>query len=138
MRAPDRKRRDGGSAIEEVFVCTPVLGVHGTGTLDGDLPTLPATIRKRLLAGIYYLGHPQRMKTGAAASLQELKRAMESNPGFQFPPLDFAQLEEFAALAAIREPFDRLIVSAAKSIRGVLITRDRSLADGDFVQTVWA
>jgi PIN domain nuclease of toxin-antitoxin system len=68
----------------------------------------------------------------------ELKRAMESNPGFQFLPLDFVQLEEFAALAAIRDPFDRLLVSAAKSIRGVLITRDRSLADGDFVQTVWA
>ena len=70
--------------------------------------------------------------------LPELRRAMEASPGFRFLPLDLPQLDEFAALAAIRDPFDRLIVSATRSVRGTLITRDGALADSGLVETLWA
>lgn len=69
--------------------------------------------------------------------LPELRRAMETSPGFRFLPLDLAQLDEFAALATIRDPFDRLIVSATRSVRGILITRDGTLADSGLVETLW-
>ena len=35
-------------------------------------------------------------------------------------------------------PFDRLIVSATRSVRGTLITRDGALADSGLVETLWA
>lgn len=70
--------------------------------------------------------------------LPQLKHAMEINPGFRFLPLDLAQLDEFAALAAITDPFDRLIVSAARAMHATLITRDRALASCGLVDTVWA
>ena len=73
-----------------------------------------------------------------AVGLPELRRTMRANPSFQFLPLDLPQLDEFAALSSIRDPFDRLIVSAARSVRGTLITRDGALADSGLVETLWA
>lgn len=70
--------------------------------------------------------------------LAHLKTAMEEAPNFRFLPLDLSQLDEFAALGAIRDPFDRLIVSAARAIGAKLVTRDRALAENALVQTVWS
>ena len=47
--------------------------------------------------------------------LVELKAALDSAPSLRFLPLDLAQLDEFALLPSLRDPFDRLIVSAARS-----------------------
>src|SRR5437867_207936 len=69
-----------------------------------------------------------------SVGLPELRRAMDANPGFRFLPLDLPQLDEFAVLATIRDPFDRLIVSAARNVRGTLITRDRALMDSGLVE----
>jgi PIN domain nuclease of toxin-antitoxin system len=52
--------------------------------------------------------------------------------------LDLEQLEEFAALASIRDPFDRLIVAAARRTRAKLVSRDAKLAECGLVETVWA
>jgi PIN domain nuclease of toxin-antitoxin system len=70
--------------------------------------------------------------------LPELRRGMESAPGFHFLPLDEPQLEEFAGLAAIRDPFDRLVVSAARSLRAALVTRDSALAESGLVELIWS
>ena len=73
-----------------------------------------------------------------SVGLPELRRAMDANAGFRFLPLDLPQLDEFAALATIRDPFDRLIVSAARNVRGTLITRDRAVVDSGVVETIWS
>jgi PIN domain nuclease of toxin-antitoxin system len=70
--------------------------------------------------------------------LPELRKATESAPGFGFLPLDLAQLDQFAALVQMRDPFDRLIVSAARAIGAALLTRDGSIAESGLVETMWA
>lgn len=70
--------------------------------------------------------------------LAHLKTATEEGAGMRFLPLDLRQLDEFAALGAIRDPFDRLIVSAARGVGAKLVTRDGSLEESSLVQTVWS
>ena len=70
--------------------------------------------------------------------LPEIKHAMDAAAGLHFLPLDLHQLDQFAALTAIRDPFDRLIVSAARSLQAVLITRDAGLVESGLVDTIWA
>ena len=69
--------------------------------------------------------------------IPELKATMAATPNFRFSPLDLAQLDEFAALASIHDPFDRLVVSAARSLDARLLTRDQTIADSGLVETVW-
>lgn len=69
--------------------------------------------------------------------LPHLKSAFEAAPGLRFLPLDFRQLDEFAALGALRDPFDRLIVGAARVMGAKLITKDGNLRDHGLVQTLW-
>ena len=61
---------------------------------------------------------------------------MEEAPGLRFLPMDLRQLDEFAALGAIRDPFDRLIVRAARAVGARLITKDDSMQEQGLVQTV--
>jgi PIN domain nuclease of toxin-antitoxin system len=70
--------------------------------------------------------------------LPELRRAIDGSPSLRFLALDLGQLDEFASLATIRDPFDRLIVSAARSLRATLITRDAALQDTGLVDTIWS
>jgi PIN domain nuclease of toxin-antitoxin system len=66
-----------------------------------------------------------------------LKQAFE-NTGWRFLALDLDQIDEFAALASIRDPFDRLIVAAARSVGAKLISRDAMLKELGLVEIVWA
>ena len=70
--------------------------------------------------------------------LPQLHIAFRDAPGLRFLPLDLSQLEEFVALAKIRDPFDRLIVSAARHLRASLVTRDASLEETGLVETIWS
>ena len=69
--------------------------------------------------------------------LPEVQQALQSTSRLRFLPLDLEQLDEFAALAAIRDPFDRLVVAAARQQRARLITRDGLIGGGGLVETVW-
>ena len=69
--------------------------------------------------------------------LPELTAAMRDAPSLRFAPMDLAQLDEYAALTAIRDPFDRLIVGAARALGAKLITKDQALAGSPLVETVW-
>ena len=69
--------------------------------------------------------------------LPQLEAAMEEAPSLRFLPLDQQQLREFAAHTGIRDPFDRLIVSAARVTNSRLITRDEDLSDTNLVHVVW-
>jgi PIN domain nuclease of toxin-antitoxin system len=72
-----------------------------------------------------------------AVGLPQLRVAMEER-SLSFLPLDVDLLDEFAALSSIRDPFDRMIVAAARWIGGALITRDESLAEAGLVRVVWS
>jgi PIN domain nuclease of toxin-antitoxin system len=66
----------------------------------------------------------------------ELARAF-AETAWRFLPLDFAQIDEFSALAAVRDPFDRLIIAAARCRQAKLISRDGPLAEFGLVDVVW-
>jgi PIN domain nuclease of toxin-antitoxin system len=93
-----------------------------------------AWIPAAVVAEVILLRELGRIEIGLA----QLKTAMEEAPGLRFLSMDLRQLDEFAALGAIRDPFDRLIVSAARAVGAKLLTRDRSLGENALVQTVWS
>lgn len=70
--------------------------------------------------------------------LPQLEAAMDDAPGLRFLPIDLLQLREFAAHASIRDPFDRLIVSAARVTSSQLISRDEHLSTTGLVHVVWS
>ena len=53
--------------------------------------------------------------------------ALAAQPGWQVLALDIEQCLAFAQLAAIRDPMDRLIASATRSVKGAtLVSRDEA------------
>ena len=69
--------------------------------------------------------------------IPQLRTAIEQTPGLQFLALDFPQIEEFAALTSIKDPFDRLILSPCRVTGARLITRDRNLRESKVVRSLW-
>ena len=62
---------------------------------------------------------------------------LERSPNFQVQPYTLEVLLEAAALPAIRDPADRVIVATARQLRCPLITADELIQDGDWIDTVW-
>ncbi len=73
----------------------------------------------------------------SAIGIPELEATMLRNPEIQLLPLDFAQAKEFALLSAVRDPFDRLIVAAARSVRCSLLSGDEAIAASGLVHVIW-
>lgn len=69
--------------------------------------------------------------------LPEIKAAFADTPALRFLPLDFAQLETFATLQSLRDPFDRLIVSATLATGSRLLSKDVALTKSGLVHVVW-
>lgn len=67
----------------------------------------------------------------------ELKVALDESPGLRFQSFDLAQLEIFATLRGLRDPFDRLIVSASLAIGARLVTKDARISASGLVHAVW-
>ena len=67
----------------------------------------------------------------------EFEATVGRNPAFSVLPLDLAQAREFALLPAIRDPFDRMIVAAARVVHRPLITADGDIAASGLVEVVW-
>jgi len=105
---------------------TAIEAVHG-GRAEAWIPAA-------VVAEILLLRELGRVQIG----LRELRDTMEDVPGLRFLPLDLPQLAEFAALGFLRDPFDRLIVSAARQLAAQLVTRDAAIEDAGVVETVWA
>ena len=70
-------------------------------------------------------------------SVAELEAATKRNNGVVVLPLDLSQATEFALLVALTDPFDRLIVAAARTLSLPLITADERIADSGLVNVVW-
>jgi PIN domain nuclease of toxin-antitoxin system len=66
-----------------------------------------------------------------------LKASLNDVPGLRFLPLDLPQIEIFGGLRKMRDPFDRLIVSAALALGARLITKDSALSESGLVESVW-
>lgn len=92
-----------------------------------------AWVPAAVVAEILMLHELGRIEVGLA----ELEEIFDSVPPFCFLPLDMAQLQHFASMAAIRDPFDRLIVSAARAVDAKLITKDGRISELSVVRTVW-
>ena len=93
-----------------------------------------AWIPAAVVAEIVLLRELGRTRIG----LPELKTAIEQAGSFRFLALDLRQLDEFAALTAIRDPFDRLILSACRSAGAKLLTKDEALRESGLVGTLWS
>lgn len=93
-----------------------------------------AWVPAAVVAEIALLRELGRVKIG----LPELKGAMGDGSSLRFLALDLRQLDEFVAHTGIRDPFDRLIVSACRAVEATLITKDDALQDSGLVATLWS
>jgi PIN domain nuclease of toxin-antitoxin system len=93
-----------------------------------------AWIPAAVVAEVVLLRELGRLRIG----LPELKAAFERTSSLRFLPLDLRQLDEFAAHTALRDPFDRLIVSACRAVGAKLITKDEALQGSGLIATLWA
>ena len=71
-------------------------------------------------------------------SLPQIRVALDETPALQFLPLELRQLDIFSTLSVLRDPFDRLIVSAARAENARLLSRDEELSTTGLVDVVWS
>jgi PIN domain nuclease of toxin-antitoxin system len=69
--------------------------------------------------------------------IAELTAMLSLQPAFSLLPLDLDQAREFAMLSSVRDPFDRMVIAAARAAKVPLITADESIASCGLVQTLW-
>lgn len=69
--------------------------------------------------------------------IAEVEAATKRNPAVRIYPHDLEQASEFALLAALRDPFDRMIVAAARASSRPLISADTRIADSGLVEVIW-
>ena len=63
-------------------------------------------------------------------------RELDGAPGFSIEPLLWTDINEMRQLP-FKDPFDRMIVGAAKRLHLPLITKDAEITDSGLVETVW-
>jgi PIN domain nuclease of toxin-antitoxin system len=78
-----------------------------------------------------------RERGRSTIGVPELEATMERNPQVQILPLDLAQAREFALIPGVRDPFDRIIVAAARSVRCPLLTADGAIVSSGLVRVMW-
>jgi len=67
----------------------------------------------------------------------QIEALVAQNPSFRMLPLDLSQCLEFALLGALRDPFDRLIVAAARTADVPLVTADETIRASGLVEALW-
>jgi PIN domain nuclease of toxin-antitoxin system len=67
----------------------------------------------------------------------EIEAATKRNEGIRVLPQELAQVAEFALLGALPDPFDRMIVAAARATERALITADATIAESGLVDVIW-
>jgi PIN domain nuclease of toxin-antitoxin system len=84
------------------------------------------------LIELWLLHERGRLRIGPAQVVETLS----GHPGYSILSLDLPQAMEFGALPAVADPFDRMILAAARSMGAKLLSRDEAL-DGRGVERVW-
>ncbi len=69
-------------------------------------------------------------------SLEEFFEDLQSNPCVRVLPLTFEIAADYAALAALRDPADRIIVATARVHRMKLLTSDQRIIDSGLCGTI--
>lgn len=67
----------------------------------------------------------------------EIDLMVSAADGFEVLPMDARQAAEFALLPNLVDPFDRLIVAAARSTNSSLLTADERIAASNLVEVIW-
>ncbi len=67
----------------------------------------------------------------------ELDAATKRNDLVNVLPLDLAQATEFALLGVFPDPFDRMIVAAARATARPLLTADALISESGLVEVIW-
>ena len=70
-------------------------------------------------------------------SVAEIEAATARNSEVRILPHDLEQAMEFSLLVALPDPFDRMIVAAARVTRRPLVTGDDRIAESGFVEVIW-
>ena len=74
-----------------------------------------------------------RLQLGVA----DLEAVVRRSSAVRILPHDLAQALEFDLLGSLRDPFDRMIVGAARSTRRPLITADERIQASGLVDVIW-
>jgi PIN domain nuclease of toxin-antitoxin system len=67
----------------------------------------------------------------------QVEALLTAQPAFQLQPLEMTQVNEFVLLESLADPFDRLVVAAARSAGIPLITADTLIDESALVETIW-
>jgi PIN domain nuclease of toxin-antitoxin system len=67
----------------------------------------------------------------------ELEALLAGQPAFKMLPFDLPQAREFSRLLTMNDPFDRMIVAAARTSASTLITADVEVHESRLVEIVW-
>jgi len=67
----------------------------------------------------------------------EVQALLAEHGSFELLPLDLAQAAEFTLLASLLDPFDRLVVAAARTATATLLTADQRITDSGLARVVW-
>ncbi len=67
----------------------------------------------------------------------EIEALVTSHDGFTILPMDLPQSQIFVGLGGLRDPFDRMIVAAARTGPYPLLSADNLIAASKLVDVVW-
>ena len=67
----------------------------------------------------------------------EVQSLIAIHPNFEILPLDLRQATEFMLLGALNDPFDRLVVAAARVSDATLLTADERITTSGLAAIAW-
>lgn len=67
----------------------------------------------------------------------QVEALLAAQPAFKLQPLELTQASEFVLLESLADPFDRLIVAAARGAGVPLMTADTTIDESALVETIW-
>jgi PIN domain nuclease of toxin-antitoxin system len=68
---------------------------------------------------------------------EEVHALVSQHPCFSVLPMGLEQVRGFVPLAGVRDPFDRMIIAAARNENVPLLTADESITRSALVETIW-
>jgi PIN domain nuclease of toxin-antitoxin system len=98
-----------------------------------DAGRAQAWIPSMVAVEISLLHEAGRLQLGVA----DLEAVVRRSSAVRILPHDLAQALEFDLLGSLRDPFDRMIVGAARSTRRPLITADERIQASGLVDVIW-
>jgi len=69
--------------------------------------------------------------------MPQVEALLAAQPAFKLQPLEMTQASEFVLLESLADPFDRLVVAAARGAGVPLITADMTIDQSALVETIW-